>query len=104
MTYTKFEATIQAMIKHNDLIRKAYALKIDLIEAFGDQESAIVALWEEILTPEGADWLWWYLYEKDGISGKPRKDMKAWDADKKEVCKDIRSLWKYLTKSGYFKT
>ena len=104
MTYTKFKAIIQAMIRHNDVIRRAYDLKIDLLDAFEDHEKAIVLLWDEILTVEGADWLWWYLYEKDGISGEPRKELKAWDEEKKEICKDIRGLWKYLTKSGYFKT
>ena len=104
MTLSKFEDIIQDMIKHNEFLDKCYDLKIDILEACEDQESAITKLWEEVLTIEGADWLWWYLYEKDGIKGKPRKDMKAWDDEKKEICKDIKSLWKYLTKSKYFKT
>jgi len=55
------------------------------------------------LTEEGYDWLGWYLYEKDGISGKPRKDFQAWDHEEKEICKDLKGLWKYLKDYSYFR-
>ena len=103
MSYTTFESIINRMIKHSQNIQKAYDLKIDLMDVFDDQGSAIETLWEELLTQEGTDWLWWYLYEKDGISGKPKKDLKAWDEGGKVICKDVEGLWKYLIKSRYFK-
>jgi hypothetical protein len=63
---------------------------------------AVSLLWEQVLTKEGIDWLDWFLYEKDYISGNLRKDLKAWDSDKKEICKDLKSLYKYLIKEKYF--
>jgi predicted protein tyrosine phosphatase len=63
---------------------------------------AVSLLWKQVLTKEGIDWLDWFLYEKDYISGNLRKDLKAWDSDKKEICKDLKSLYKYLIKEKYF--
>jgi predicted protein tyrosine phosphatase len=63
---------------------------------------AVSLLWKQVLTKEGIDWLDWFLYEKDYISGNLRKDLKAWGSDKKEICKDLKSLYKYLIKEKYF--
>jgi predicted protein tyrosine phosphatase len=63
---------------------------------------AVSLLWKQVLTKEGIDWLDWFLYEKDYINGNLRKDLKAWDSDKKEICKDLKSLYKYLIKEKYF--
>ena len=104
MKYAKFESIILHMIKHSKKMQEAYDLKIDLDYVVSYQTLAVELLWEEVLTKEGVEWLWWYLYEKNGISGKPRKELKAWDDKKKEICKNIKSLWKYLTKSKHFKT
>jgi len=91
------------MIKHTKRLRKLYELKVDLVDAFEEYDQVINLLWENILTEYGMDWLSWYLYEKDGISGNPRKDLKATDKNK-EICKDIKGLYKYLSKNKYFKT
>ena len=103
MNYKDFEQAINYMIAHTKKMQAAYTLKIDLIEAFDDHEKALDCLWKQVLTEEGYDWLGWYLYEKDGISGKPRKDLQAWDHKKKEICKDLKGLWEYLTKYSYFR-
>jgi hypothetical protein len=42
------------------------------------------------------------MYEKDGISGKVRKDMRAYD-NEKEILKDLKGLYNYLTTQKYFK-
>ena len=75
---------------------------INLIEAFDEQEKVIDALWNKVLTENGKDWLSWYLYEKDAISGKPKKDFKAHDGNV-EICKDVKGLYDYLNKNKYFK-
>ena len=102
MTYEKFEEIISHMVNHCSRTHKAYELKLDLLEFDDDIQMAVSLLWEQVLTKEGIDWLDWFLYEKDYISGNLRKDLKAWDSDKKEICKDLKSLYKYLIKEKYF--
>ena len=102
MTYKAFKQIIDLQIAHTQRVRAFYDLKLDLIETFEEQDRAVELLWKELLTEFGYDWLSWYLYEKDGISGKPRKDLKAWDKENKEICKDLKGLWKYLIKEEYF--
>lgn len=102
MTYEKVKETINLQIAHRNRILALSKLEVDLIETFDEQDKAIQLLWQEVLTEHGYDWLSWYLYEKDGVSGKPRKDLKAWDKDKKEICKDLKGLWTYLIKEEYF--
>jgi hypothetical protein len=102
MNYKEFKKIIDLQISHSQKIQKLYNLKINLLEAFDEQDKVIDALWKQVLTADGDDWLGWYLYEKDGISGKPRKDLKAHDGDV-EICKDIKGLYDYLSKQKYFK-
>lgn len=97
-----FEEAITLMIKHTERVRKLYELKVDVIDAFDEHEKVINLLWQNILTEQGMDWFSWYLYEKDGISGSPRADLKGYD-NKKEICKDLKGLYKYLSKNKYFK-
>jgi len=102
MTYKEFKQIIDWQIAHHKKIDDAYNLKINLLEAFDEQDKVIDALWKQVLTTNGDDWLGWYLYEKDGISGKPKKNMRAHDGDV-EICKDIKGLHEYLIKNKYFK-
>ena len=102
MTYKEFKAMIDLQILHHNKIHQAYKLKIDLIDAFDNQEKLVDLLWEQILSEKGVDWLRWYLYEKDGISGKPKKDMTA-DDDGQVICKDLKGTYNYLIKNNYFK-
>ena len=39
----------------------------------------------------GRDWIDWYLYERDSLSGEINQ---AWDKDGTPICYDIPSLWK----------
>jgi hypothetical protein len=103
MTYERFEEIISLMVKHYERINKAYEAKIDLLEFDDEIQKAILLLWESVLTSNGVDWLSWFLYEKDYIHGNLREDLKAWDENKEEICKDLPGLYEYLTKSGYFK-
>tara|TARA_R110002126_G_scaffold258491_2_gene401490 strand:+ start:96 stop:407 length:312 start_codon:yes stop_codon:yes gene_type:complete len=102
MTYKQFKQIIDWQIAHEKKIYDAYKLKIDLIETFDEQQRVVDELWKHILNKEGDEWLSWYLYEKDEISGKPRKDIKAHDGDV-EICKDVKGLYDYLNKNKYFK-
>ena len=102
MIYAEFKKIIDLQIKHSLKTDKLYKLGIDLFETFEEQEEVIDLLWKQVLTENGADWLSWYLYEKNGISGKPKKEMTAYDA-KVEICKDLKGLYNYLSKNKYFK-
>lgn len=102
MIFKEFKRAVDLMTSHHIKISKAYDLNIDLIDFCNGQDVLIDILWSRILTEEGLDWFNWFLYEKDGISGKPKKDMKANDGDK-EICKDLKGLHDYLTTQKYFK-
>jgi len=102
MKYEKFKQIIDLQIAHNNKMDEIYKCKIDLSDLMNDIQITIDLLWGELLTPDGDEWLGWYLYEKDGISGKPRKDFKANDKDGKEICKDIKGLYAFLVKENYF--
>ena len=101
MEYKLFKQIIDLQIAHSQKIDNLYKLKIDLLEAFDEQEKVIDLLWKQVLTTNGDEWLGLYLYEKDCISGKPKKDFKAHDGDV-EICKDVKGLYDYLSKQKYF--
>lgn len=103
MTYETFKQIIDLQITHHKRIQSLCELKVDLIETFAEQDRVVEMLWKEVLTEYGYDWLTWYLYDKDGVSGKPRIELRAWDSDQNEVCKDLKGLWEYLTQEKYFK-
>lgn len=103
MEYKDFEKVIGLMVSHSSKVGKLYSeFKIDLIDSFDEHNTLVEMLWSEILTEDGSEWLGWYLYDKNGISGKPRKDVKAHDLDK-EICRNLKELHKYLVDSKYFK-
>jgi hypothetical protein len=102
MKYEKFKAIIDYQIGHNNKMDEIYKCKIDLLDVMNDIQRAVEVLWEELLTEDGNEWLNWYLYEKDGISGKPQKDFTANDSDGKEICKDLKGLYEFLVKEKYF--
>lgn len=102
MKYKTFKKIIELQIAHHNKIEAAYKLNIDLLEAFIEHETVISMLWDEILTDFGVDWLNWYLYEKNGISGYLKKKFTAHDG-KVEICKNLKGLHEYLIKQKYFK-
>ena len=102
MKYEKFKAIIDYQISHNNKMDEIYKCKVDLLDVMNDIQRAVEVLWEELLTEDGNGWLNWYLYDKDGISGKPREDLTANDSDGKEICKDLKGLHAFLVKEKYF--
>jgi hypothetical protein len=104
MTYENFKQIIDLQVAHHKRIHDLCLLKVDLIETFFEQQKVVELLWESVLTADGYDWLCWYLYEKDGIKGKPRQNLSAWDENKNEICKDLKGLYDYLIRENYFKT
>lgn len=103
MNYKDFKKMIDLMVVNHKNVGKAYDIKLDIIEFTDDYSRVINLLLSVILTEDGLDWFYWFLYEKDGIEGKIKKDMKAYDENKKEICKNVKGLHEYLTKNKYFK-
>jgi hypothetical protein len=104
MTYLEFEQIINKMMGNHKMIDNAYKLKIDLIEAFEDNDYVVDLLWKQVLTEPGYDWLSWFLYEKNYIEGEGgREDLLAWDEDKIPICYDLPSLYQYLLTNNYIK-
>lgn len=103
MTFKDFKGIIDTMVKHNKTVNQAYKLNIDLIEFSDTQSTTINALWCQVLTVEGKDWLDWFLYEKNYIEdGVGKIDMIASD-NGEPICEDLKGLHDYLTKNNYFK-
>ena len=103
MEYEQFEKIINLQSEHSKRLSELYNLRVDVLELCDELQTAITLLWEEIHTVEGADWLSWFLYEKNYIGGELRQDLTAWDSDKKEICKDLKGLYDYLKESNYFR-
>lgn len=104
MEFKDFKECIGNLIVMHQRTSEAYNLKIDIIDYHEPYEKAIYMLWDQILTEPGLDWLSWYLYEKNGISGKPRKDLTAYDENKKEICKNLKNLHSFLVENSYFRS
>jgi len=105
MTFEEFKAIIDLMVDNSKRVDAIYDLKIDLLEFNDDNQQLVCLLWKQLLTKDGYDWLQWFLYEKNYISdGKGRKEMIAWDDDGKEICRNLKGTYTYLTKQKYFKT
>lgn len=89
------------IVAHNKRVEDLNALGIDTYDVFPDLDFIHDFLWAEILTRDGKEWFDWFMYDKGYGYGKLREDLKAWDG-KKEICKDLKGLHKYLTSNKYF--
>lgn len=66
---------------------------IDLINYEEGYSETVSLLFRAYYGEEGADWIDWYMYERNPDSGDP---LQAQDADGNPICYDIRSLWKMV--------
>lgn len=75
-----------------------YTSKIDLYDsvAYDTMGKIFNIFFKEMYGEDGKDWIDWFLYEKMG-SDHP-EEMKAWDKDGNEICKNIEELWEMLEK------
>lgn len=96
MTYKKFKEIIDTLRKVSDRNRILYKHKVDLIDFENEFHFIINTLLEEQFGKDGFGWIQWFCFEKD--YGRA-KNMKAWDKDKNEICKDIKGLFE-LVKNG----
>lgn len=100
MTYEQFEKIILALQKSHDNANLLYRNGVDITDITDHLASIIEQLLSLVFTAEGADWIDWFMYEKE--FGK-REDLKAWDVDKNEIAYDIKSLYDLLINEYYNK-
>jgi hypothetical protein len=79
--------TLGEMLKSKKL-DELYALGIDLINFTDDSNNVIDTLFKVYYGKEGADWIDWYLYERD-----PDGALDQATNDGKPICYDDQSLW-----------
>ncbi len=93
MKRKQFNMLMHLLEKQSMVIDRAYELNIDLLEFMDPLYKANDILFKEAFGEEGADWISWFMYEKQfGI----REDIKAWDEDKNEICRTVDQLYDYV--------
>lgn len=103
MTFETFKKILDLQKEHYQKEQKIYELGLVLCDFNDSIQSVVTALWQEVLTEEGEEWISYFLYEKDYISGKLREEMKAYDEESNEIIKTIEELHEYLTVNSYFR-
>ena len=79
--------------KQSMQIDRAYELNLDLIEFMDPLCQANDILIKEAFGEEAADWISWFMYERDfGV----KDHIKAWDEDKNEICQTVDQLYDYV--------
>lgn len=91
MEYKQFEKLIKNLEKCSVRSSALYDLGMDLMDYNDIYHEIISSLMLEIFSPEGKDWIDWYMYERPSFSGK--EPLKAFDVDGTEICHNIESLW-----------
>jgi hypothetical protein len=88
-----FEKIIGNIRMSSEKDSKIYALGIDLINYHDLHSETVSLLLKTYYGEEGADWIDWFIYEK--FQGE-KEPLKAYDAEKVEICKDIKGLWELV--------
>jgi hypothetical protein len=86
-----FEKIVTLIKEQSERSFKLAEMGVDLINYEDSYAAAITLLLRVYYGKEGEDWISWYIYEREGLSGEI---LKAWDKDGNEICYDIPSLWK----------
>ena len=93
MKFEVFERAINLIQLQQEKSHLLYKMGVDAMvyeEGFQDTISLLIKAY---YGESGADWIEWYLYEREGVNGSIND---ATDADGKPICYDIPSLWKYV--------
>ena len=83
-----FTEILNKLRKQSDKEHALYVLDVDVSNLSDDYMSVINILLEIYYGKEGADWIGWYLWERDPLGSIDQ----ATD-DGKPICYDIKSLW-----------
>ena len=93
MKRKQFNMLMHLLEKQSMQIDRAYELNLDLIEFMDPLYQANDILIKEAFGEEAADWISWFMYERDfGV----KDHIKAWDEDKNEICQTVDQLYDYV--------
>lgn len=84
-----FTEILNSIKKQSDKEHALYALDIDLTNFSDDYSTVIDMLLEVYYGKEGAEWIGWYMYERQENGDKNQ----ATNRDGKPICYDVKSLW-----------
>jgi hypothetical protein len=96
MTLAEFSVMIDTLKKQYEVQKQLHSLNVDLFSFTDPYECVITTLFTEIYGLEGYDWFSWFCYELDFGDKVSKKKPRAWDANGKPICYDVKSLWNYL--------
>lgn len=82
-----FKQLLSKIKKTDDTINVLYKY-IDITNVTEEYNAIITLLLEHYYGEEANESISWFLYDKKG-----RKDIKAWDKDNKEICRNEKELW-----------
>ena len=83
-----FTEILNKLRKQSDKEHALYVLDIDVSNLSDDYMSVINILLEIYYGKEGADWIAWYLWERDPLGSIDQATDNG-----KPICYDIKSLW-----------
>jgi hypothetical protein len=86
-----FERIINLIQVQQEKSHLLYKMGVDTMVYEEGFQDAISLLIKAYYGESGADWIEWYLYEREGVGGSIND---ATDADGNPICYDIPSLWK----------
>ena len=86
-----FEKIVTLIKEQSERSFKLAEMGVDLINYEDAYANAITLLLRAYYGADGEDWISWYLYERESLSGEI---LQAWDKEGNEICYDIPSLWK----------
>ena len=84
-----FTEILNKLRKQSDKEHALYQLDVDVINFSDDYTSIINILLEVYYGKEGADWISWYMWERDPVGTIDQ----ATTNDGKPICFDVKSLW-----------
>ncbi len=93
MKRKQFNMLMHLLEKQSMQIDNVMPFGIDLIEFMDPLYKVNDMLMKEAFGEEAADWISWFMYEKD--FGR-RDDIKAWDKDDTEICRTVDQLYDYV--------
>lgn len=97
MKFETFEKMYNLVKNHHKMVEDLYtSLKIDLQES--PLNDTVFLLFKTVIIETygktGMDWVAWFMYEKEGYENP--EEMKAWDKDGNEICRNLLELWQML--------
>ncbi len=84
-----FTEILNRLKKQSDKEHALYVLDIDTINFSDNYASVINILLDVYYGKDGADWISWYLWERDPVGTIDQ----ATTNDGKPICYDVKSLW-----------